>query len=205
MNYCLNDEFSNANKRPITSPSPDVLMTLDAGTLFENGNCNLKRCCVMTLAIKLNSFRQRKTTRPKWEENGIVISSVTLSPHHSLFLSLLLLFCRFFSPTNKVHWHERAKYLNLLSEAFISPEHSCCAQGRAATATPPNQHSGRNKMDIKDGLNCSEECSCWRLMETSPHNRGGGGASLSQPSRPSWQPQQRGAEMCTLAQLTAHS
>lgn len=69
-----------------------------------------------------------------------------------------------------------------------------------------NLHAGRNKMDIKDGLNCREDFSCQRLMETFPHNTERGmEAPLSQPSRRSWQPFQRSGEMRALAQLSALS
>lgn len=61
-------------------------------------------------------------------------------------------------------------------------------------------------MDIKDGLNCREDFSCQRLMETFPHNTERGvQAPLSQPSRRSWQPFQRSAEMRALARLSALS
>lgn len=124
-----------------------------------------------------------------------------------------------YNPPKKGHWFKQAKHSNLLRawpSLYLVPAFQQCLRGAAGRKLArhwederrqaENLHAGRNKMDIKDGLNCREDFSCQRLMETFSHNTERGmEAPLSQQSRWSWQPFQRRAEMCIVAQLSALS
>lgn len=198
----------------VTTKFPDVLLSVSVfglrGSHSKSGVswiCHTQHICQSAFSQMGDGRDLVWTGRASVKPRFITVYPLCLQHHHHP------------PPPKKGHWLKQAKHSNLLRarpSLYLAPAFQQCLRGAAGRKLArhrederkqaENLHAGRNKMDIKDGLNCREDFSCQRLMETFSHNTERGmEAPLSQQSRWSWQPFQRRAEMCIVAQLSALS